>query len=152
MLLKTALVVDVNNLYFSVQDKFGNRRIQMSKYVESLEKLGHTLTYKIAFSRQKPAQARAFCTLLQETGFELFFGETQIYTAMALKVADVVPTIDSLVIGSNYEEAGRILHWAKNKGKLTKCYGVKLPPRFRQFSTCMEIEEDILDEAREEAK
>jgi len=147
LLLKTALILDVNNLYFGVQGKFGKRRLQMLEYARSLEKIGHILIHKIAYSRQKPEDAQSFLSILKNNGFECHFGNTQWNVAMALRAADVVPNVDCLVLGSAYHETGRILSWAKEKGKITKCYAVDIPAFFRQFAECIEIGEDVLSEA-----
>lgn len=146
-LLKTGLIVDFNNLYFSIQNKYGPKRLQMLEYVKFLEQLGHTLTYKIAFSPQQPDKAQGFITLLKSHGFEIYYGKQNYALDMGLRCADIVPNIDSLVIGSNTKETATILSWAKEKGKITKCFACNIPPFFKEFATCIEIPENLLNAA-----
>lgn len=144
-LLRTGLLVDINSLYVQIQGKFGKARIlQMSEYVKRLEDLGHTMTYKVAYSKQKSEDAPTFVSLLRGIGFETHFGNTPWNIAMALRAADIVPNVDCLVIGSHERETGRILSWAKEKGKLTCCFASGIPEFFNQFARCIEITEELL--------
>ena len=143
-LLKTGLILDVNNLYFAVQSKFGKRKLQITEYVRFLEKLGHTLVYKIAYSRQEADAVPGFVALLKNNGFETNFGNKHWGTAMALRAADIVPNVDCFVLGTNFPDASRILQWAKEKGKITKCFALSIPPFFKQFAECLEIPPEIL--------
>lgn len=127
--------------------KFGNRKLMLKEYTRALEKAGHTLTYKICYSRQEPKQVRPFLTMLQAQGFECYFGNVEWQVAMALRAADIVQNVDCFVLGSNNHETGRILAWAKEKGRLTKCFAVNILPFFAQFADCVEIREDVLSAA-----
>lgn len=119
----------------------------LKEYARQLEQAGHTLTYKIAYSRQEPKQVRPFLAMLQANGFECHFADTEWQIAMALRAADIVQNVDCFVLGSNNHETGRILHWAKEKGRLTKCFAVNIPPFFAQFAECVEVREDVLSAA-----
>jgi hypothetical protein len=144
--LRTGLLVDLNNLHQGVQDKFGNRRrLMILEYVRRLEAAGHLLTFKIAYSRQTVRQVGAFHTLLQTNGFETHFAQTHWNVSMALRVAEMVPSIECLVLGTANTEMGRVLEWARKQGKLTKCYAVNIPHHFKQFADCMEVEEGALN-------
>jgi uncharacterized LabA/DUF88 family protein len=147
VLYRTALLVDLNNLYHAVQDKFGQRKLMILDYARALQDAGHTLTYKIAYSRQEPKRVRSFLTMLEANGFECHFGDTKWEVAMALRAADVVPNVDCVVLGSNDYEMGRILKWSKEKGRLAKCFAVNIPTFFNQFAECVEIEEGVLSAA-----
>ena len=151
-LRKTGLIVDINNLYFAIQAKFGKRKLQIVDYVKWLEDRGHVLTYKIAYSRQRADEAPGFVSLLKANGFETHFSNTQWSVAMALRTADIVANIDCLVLGTNYQEAGRILAWAKERGKLTKCFAANIAPFFKQLCDCVEIPEEILSEVVDPTK
>jgi hypothetical protein len=151
-LLKTGLVLDLHNLYFALQGRYGKRKLQIGEYVKYLEKQGHTLTYKIAYGRQKPEDVSGFVDLLRNLGFEVNFGNQQWTTAMALRVADITPNIDCLVLGANFHDAGRMLAWAKERGKLTKCFASDIPPFFKQYAECIEIPPEILSEAVDTTK
>lgn len=143
-MLKTGLIIDIGNLYYSIRSKFGDKRLMVLDYCKHLEDQGHLLNYKIAYSHQKSNEALSFINLLRNNQFECHFGNTSWAIAMALRAADILPNIDCLVLGTNDPEYGRILGYAKDKGKIAKCLACDIPPFFRQFSQCTEITNDLL--------
>lgn len=149
MMLRTGLIVDANNLYFSIQSAFGNRLIRFEEYVKHLEALGHTLTYKVIYSKQKVDVAKNFIIALENQGFEIHFGNTKWDIPMTLRAADMVPNIDCLILGSNNLDAGKILYWAKERGKLVKCFAHNIHPALRQIGECIEITENLLSPPKE---
>lgn len=150
--LKTGLILDINNLYFAIQGKYGQRRLQITEYIKYLEDRNHLLTFKVAYSRQRMDNVPGFISLLKGCGFELHFGNQHWTTAIALRAADIVPNVDCLILGTNNPDSGRILTWAKEKGKLTKCFASNIPPFFKQFAECIEIPPEILSEAIKSTK
>lgn len=145
---KTGLIVDLNNLYFGVQNKFGAaRRVQMVEYVNHLKANGHEMIHKVAYTRQKPKDMIGFATMLRNEGWELHCGNTSWAIAMALRAADMMPQVEAFVLGTNFDEAGRILQWAKTQGKHTKCFAANIPKFFKQVAECVEIPESILEPA-----
>lgn len=144
-LLRTGLLVDLNNLHQGVLECYGNRRLMILEYVRLLESAGHILTYKIAYSRQTPRQVGPFMTLLKTNGFETHFAATLWNVSMALRVAEMVPSIDCLVLGTANSEMGKVLEWARKQGKLTKCFALNIPKHFKQFAECMEVPEGALN-------
>lgn len=146
-LLKTGLLVDINNLYYSLQRKFGKgRRLKMVEYTKHLESLGLTIVHKIAYGQQVSENTVSFVTMLRNEGWEVHFGNTSWAIAMALRAADIAPNLDCFVLGTNFDQAGRILEWMKGKGKLTKCFACDIPQFFRQIAECVEIQESLLSE------
>lgn len=143
--LKTGLIVDLNNLHQGVQERYGQRRLMILEYVRLLESAGHMLTFKIAYSRQAARQVGAFHTLLQTNGFETHFLQTHWNVSMALRVAEMIPSIDCLVLGTANTEMGRVLEWARKQGKLTKCFALNIPKHFKQFAECVEVPEEALN-------
>lgn len=142
---KSALILDLDNLYFAVQDKFGKRKILITEYVRVLEERGHILVHKIAYCRKAREKSADFMTMLSYNGFECHFGSPNWAVAMALRAADVVPNVDCLILGSNNPESGRILAWAKERGRMPKCFAVDIPPFFNQFAECVEVDESVLN-------
>jgi hypothetical protein len=142
-LLKTGLIVDFDNLYVALQSKY-EKLLLVEKYVKYLEDTGHTLIYKIGYSPQKPDLAMGFIQLLRAIGFDIYFGKELFGVDMALKAADIVPNIDCLILGSNAAGAATILSWAKNKGKITKCFASLIPSNFKEVGTCIEIPESMV--------
>jgi hypothetical protein len=152
VMLRTGLLLDVNNLHYAVQAKFGKRRLMVLEYAKALEEAGHTLTFKIAYNRQPANSCAAFMGMLEQNGFECVFGCQQAAVAIALKVADMVSHVDSLVIGSNFDEMGRVFRWAKDKGKITKCFAVNIPSAFKYVAECVEVHEGLLSAISKVAK
>lgn len=147
-LLKTGLLVDLNSLYFNVRSRYG-KKLRILDYTEYLESLGHTLIYKVAYSiiESKKQESPGFLALLKGNGFETHFGRTSWSIAMALRAADIVPNVDCLILGSSNPALGRILSWAKERGKLTKCVSANIPTFFNQFCECREVPREILTDA-----
>lgn len=144
-LLKTGLLIDINNLYYAIQHKFGKgRKLMVAEYVRFLENRGMTIVHKIAYNRQPAEQAVGFATMLRNEGWEVHFGSTSWAIAMALRAADIAPNVDAFVLGTNFEEAGRILGWMRNRGKITRCFACNIPDFFRELAECTEIPEAIL--------
>lgn len=143
-MLRTAVLLTIDNLYFSVRNKYRGRKLRIENYIQALEQAGHTVTYRFAYSKQREEDCATFVTVLQSQRFECHFGNTPWGIPMALRIADIVANVDSVVLGSNVPELGRILAWAKERGKLTKCFAVGVPAFFSQFAECVEVGEEIL--------
>ena len=149
MLLKTGLILDINNLYFATKAKYRGRKLLISNYVKKLEEQNHTLVYKIAYSKQRPENCQSFITMLTNIGFECYFDDINWSIAMALRTTEIVTNVDCFVLGSNNFEHGRLLAYAKDKGKITKCFALNVPPLFKRYAECLEIGEDLLSETVE---
>lgn len=150
--LRTALIVDVTNLYFEINQKYHNRRLRILDYTQMIEQQGHLLTFKIAYSRQSPSSAQNFAHLLNCHGFETHFGQNPWSIAMALRAAQILPHVDAFVLGSAEPEMLRLLKYARELGKITRCFAVNIPEGFDQFCQCNEVPESLLDEATKKAK
>jgi hypothetical protein len=145
-LLKTGLILDINNLYFAIQNRYGKRRLQIGEYLKYLESQGHTLTFKIAYSRQKLEDAPAFVEILRSLGFEIHFGSQHWGTAMVLRAVDITPYVDCVVLGTNFQDAFRVFKWVRDHGKLTKCFATNIPAMFKEIAECVEIPSEILSD------
>lgn len=146
--LKTGLIVDINNLYYAIQRKFGKgRKLMMLDYTKFLEELGMQLIHKVAYSRQPADSAVGFTTMLLNEGWEVHFGSTSFAIAMALRATEIAPSVGCFVLGTNFDEAGRILKWMKERGKITRCVACDIPEFFSKFSECTEITEALLSGA-----
>lgn len=150
-MLKAILLVDINNLFFETQGKFGEKaRIKHSEYVKKLE-AEYNLIAKVAFNRQAEARCGKFMYMLRCRGFETHTSCKQVMLPMALRLADLINQADAVVIGSNFEDCVYLMRWAKEKGKKVICYAAKVPKAFETDCTIMEVEKDVLDEALDAA-
>lgn len=150
--LRTALIVDVTNLYFEINQKYPNKRLRILDYAKLLEAQGHFLTFKIAYSRQAPGAAQNFAHLLNCHGFETHFGQNSWSIAIALRAAQILPNVDAFVLGTVEPEMIRLLKYARDLGKITRCFAVNIPIAFAQVSECIEIPESVLDDTAKKAK
>jgi hypothetical protein len=144
--MKTALLVDVHNLYIAINKKHPGKVLNYTALVKFLEDEKYDLFHKVAYGRQPEEKVRSFSTMLKKNGFEVNFGNTPHNIEMALKAADLIHTskVDTLILGTNYFEAGRILRYARDHGINAISLGIDLPDFFSGFATPVEIEEGFL--------
>ncbi len=148
--MKTALIIDSNNVYLEINKKFPGQVLSYTNLLESLESQEYNLLHKVAYGRQPEEKVRGFATMMKKNGFEIFFGNTPHNIQMALKVADLIHTakIECLILGTNYFEAGRILQYARSQGVQTKCLGVNIPEFFAGFCDVWEMDEAYFQEKK----
>lgn len=146
--MKTALIVDVNSLYFETQKKFGNYRVNYEKYLEELRAEGLILTHMYAFSDQVPKYAAGFKTVLKSLGFQVRFGTTSWNVEMALQLARVIDQVECFVLGSSRDELGRLFVYAKERGIVCKCNSVNVPWFFKDNANVKELDISSLDFVR----
>jgi hypothetical protein len=144
--MKTALLIDVHNLYLAINKKHPGKVLNYTALVKFLDDEEYDLFYKVAYGRQPEEKVRSFSTMLKKNGFEVNFGNTPHNIEMALKAADLIHTskVDTLILGTNYFEAGRILRYARDHGINAISLGVDLPDFFKSFSTLVDIAEGFL--------
>lgn len=141
------LLVDVNNLFRGIQRKFGQRKLRLVEYARALENAGHVLLHKIVFSHQTRGSCQRFVNLLEANGFECHFDLDAWTVPAALRTAEIMHEVDTVILGSTGHEVGRILYWAKQHGKRVICFGVDIPDYMVKFAECHEITEDFLSAA-----
>lgn len=145
--MRSSLVVDVHNLYCSAIRKFPGKVINYASLIAYLEIThGCEFFHRVAYGKQPIDKVRQFATMLQRNGFELHFGNTPHNVEMALKVAELVEGkyTDSIVLGTNYFEAGRLLKYAQSKGVYTTAFGFDLPQVFNQYAYCLEVSPEFM--------
>lgn len=150
-MIKTALIVDIDNLYFMTRQKHG-KTFHYQNYLAHLDKAGYRVTHKVAFGRQPRAQASEFATALERLGFEMRLGDTEWAIEMALTAARVIDEVECIVLGTSVPQAGRIFVYAKERGKVTVCMASSIPSFFRKLAQCIEIPKEILNEVAQKPK
>lgn len=142
---KAALVVDVRNMYTMVSRTYPNHVLMYADLVKRLEdQYNLRFVQKVAFIMNDPRKAKGFINLLKTLGFETHAAEVLWNVEMALRCAELIPTVDCLVLGTNYNEHGRILRYAKEKGKFTYCVGTNFPKDFRNVAELFTIDESLI--------
>lgn len=144
--MKTALLIDVHNLYLAINKKHPGKVLNYTALVKFLDNEQYDLFHKVAYGRQPEEKVRSFSTMLKKNGFEVCFGNTPHNIEMALKAADLIHTskVDTLILGTNYFEAGRILRYARDHGINAISLGVDLPDFFKSFSTLVDLADGFL--------
>ncbi len=153
--MKTALIVDISNLFYAINAAHEGRRLQLLEYAKHLESLGHDLAFKIAYSRQSPNSAQSFTHMLNCNGFETHFGTGPWIVPMAIRATEVIHDVDCLILGSNDEQLCPLLAHARKTGKKTKCFAVTIPAGIKKHAECIEVPESLMavvNEARPKAK
>lgn len=148
--MKTAIICDVHNLYIAINKKYPGKVLNYTSLVQFLVQQEYELFRKIAYGRQPEEKVRSFSTMLKKNGFEVQFGNTPHNIEMALAAADLIHTskIDTLIVGTNYFEAGRILRYARDHGVNAISMGVDIPDFFKSFSTIWELETEYFQDRK----
>lgn len=142
--MKTALIVDVSNLYFAINLAHEGKRLMLLDYTKSLEEQGHNLAFKIAYSRQSAVGAQNFTHMLNCHGFETHFGKGPWLVPIVLRTTELLRDIDCLVIGSNDEQLYSLFDYARKAGKKTKCFAVTIPTDMKKHAECFEVPESMM--------
>jgi DNA-binding LacI/PurR family transcriptional regulator len=148
--MKTAILCDVHNLYIAINKKYPGKVLNYTALINFLVAQEYDLFHKVAYGRQPEDKVRSFSTMLKKNGFEVQFGNTPHNIEMSLKAANLIHTskIDTLIVGTNYFEAGRILRYAKDHGINAIAMGCELPSFFESFSTMWELEPEFLQDRK----
>ncbi len=101
-MLRTALVVDNTNLYYSLRHAFGPRKLIYERYLKAIPDC-HTLLFKVLYASQDSVPD--FETSLQRQGFETHFASVDWTVPMTLRIADIIDKVDCIIIGSNNDNA-----------------------------------------------
>lgn len=146
--MRSALIIDVHNLYQGSLKKFPGKVINYGELVTFFEGQGNDLFHKIAYGKQPVEKCRQFATMLQRNGFELYLGSTPHNIDMTLRVTQLVEdrALDHLILGTNYFEAGKILKFARSKGIYTTVFGFDLPSVFKDHAYMLELTPEFLQD------
>lgn len=145
-MIRTGLILDISNLYFSINDTYPNKRLLITEYTKALEAAGHNLVFRIAYSRQSQNSAQSFMHMLNCHAFETHFGTGPWTVPMALRLTEIIGQIDALVIGSSDEVILPMFQYARKHGKATKCFAVNIPMGMKKLAECIEVPGSLLQE------
>ena len=145
-IMRTALIVDVHNLYKGCLKKFPGYSINYEALTKEHADLGASLFQKIAYGRQSEDKAETFAKALRKVGFEVRFGGGPYNIDMALTCFRLIEhrAIEQLVIGSTYFETVKIHEFARSRGIYTTVVGVEIPEAFNRVAEPREIDLDVL--------
>lgn len=129
--MKRILVcVDISNLYYCIGKKFEGRRLDYSKYVNSINDLGE-IQKMIAYGAQMGKEASAFIGCLRRLGFETKYKEPKVFhsgahtrrkadwdVGIAMDIVNAVEmkSVDMVVLGTADGDLAPCADWAKSRG------------------------------------
>lgn len=144
--MRSALIIDVHNLYIGTQRNFPGRSINYAEVVGHFDRFGNNLFFKIAYGRQPEEKVPGFAKALRKLGFDLRFGVSPYAIDLALTVAGMVhrQSIDHLVIGSVAAEVLPLFQYARQYGVYTTILGYDIPNYFNEFGSGFSIPPEFL--------
>lgn len=146
--MRTALIVDVNNLYHWGHRKFPGKVINYPKLTAHIADRGDALFTKTAYGRQAEDKVPEFAGLMRGLGYDLSFGGRPYNVEIALQVAEMISRgwLEHLILGSTLVESWAILKYARNNGVYTTCLGFDPPANFKKVAEVFDIPDEFLME------
>ncbi len=149
--MSTILLLDVENLYRSIDRKFAGRRLDYEKYLLFLtQKFGGPINVRVAYGSQKPRDAKGFISLLKVLGFSTkFMDDTDWNVSIALAAIELSNLGDLIILGSNHKNLGPLVSTLQTKGVQTFVCGCTIHATLRGLSEFHEIDEGLLIERKD---
>jgi uncharacterized LabA/DUF88 family protein len=151
-IMRTALIVDVHNLYMTCSKKYPGKVVDYSVLSGEFVALGSSMFFKTAYGRQSEDKVETFAKALRRIGFDVRFGGGPYNIEMALQCAELVRnrSIDHLILGTSYFETIKILEYARSYGIYTSVCGFNVPEAFQRVADIRELDADHLQEKTDE--
>lgn len=145
--MRSALIVDVHNLYLGIQNKYPGRSLDYAELIKDHEcQTGSRFLFKIAYGRQAEGRVDAFAKVLRNLGFDIRFGGAPYAIDLAVTVAEMIErrAIDQLVLGSVALETIPLLQYVRNHGVFTTIAGFNVPARFGNYGYVHDLDEQFI--------
>lgn len=127
-MIRTALLVDVHNLYTSSLKKHPGKIVNYEALLQFVNDTGNYPVRKYAYGKQTLAKAGRFGALLQRLGFELTFGPEPHVVQMTLQGVNAVSwKYDHLILGTNNPEFSWLAQYALDRGTMVSVLGFDVP-------------------------
>lgn len=142
--MKTALLVDVESLYFNLNVQY-NLRLDYSMYLKYIEEKGHAVDIKFAFGVQDPVHVSGFVYTLKELGFiTKFERRPNIILDYALTCVNMIESVDTFILGTSNTQFDLLLSWLESRGKKVHLISSRVPKELFKFAACSEIPRRIM--------
>ena len=156
---RIGMFVDVSNLYYCVNKKFGKRKLDYRKYMQFVEDLGQ-IQKAIAYGAQMSNQARGFILCLKEIGFETKYKTPKTYhgegtdikrkadwdVGIAMDMVNMIDRFDMIVLGSGDGDMLPVVEWATRQGVDVVILACTISRDLKDHATtCIEIPESLLE-------
>lgn len=145
MITMSVLLIDVENIYRSVGNRF-NGRLDYDKYAKFLEtRFNAPVPVRYAYGSQKPADARGFVSLLKNLGFITKFSQGVNWNVpIALTAMSLADKGSLIILGSNHKDLAPLIEALQAKGARTFVCACNIHASLRQMSEYHEVTEDLL--------
>ena len=156
-----ALFCDVSNLYYCINKKFPNRKLDYEKYLKFNED-ENILWRAIAYGLQLNKEANSFINCLKHFGYEPKYKKPRKYTdpeteqiklkriswnvGIALDVVRYHEKLDIVVLGSSDPELVDLIVWVKDQGIKCKVVSCGISKELKDVADeWIEITEEFLE-------
>jgi uncharacterized LabA/DUF88 family protein len=151
---RVLIIVDVSNLYYSVNARFNGQRLDYAKLAEEARNYGE-IYRAIAYGAAIGDEADKFKGVLRKFGFEPKYKEPKIFAdvrkadwdvGMAMDIVKYADSVDVVVLCTGDGDLAPCLEWLENRGKITVVIGCGIS--FELINVChywKEISEEYLD-------
>lgn len=150
--MRTAVFVDVSNIYYCINKKFPGRKLDYEKYLDTVTS-GHELVRASAYGSQVNEEAHGFITCLKKIGYQPTFKSVGQSTrrinwdaAIAVDIIKLIDRVDRVVIGSASPDILPIVNWLKERGIVVEIVACGVNKELKQAATSwVDLEEDSLE-------
>jgi len=156
-LKRTAVLVDISNLYYCVSNTFKGRKLDYDKYLKFVETMG-SIDVRIAYGAQLNNQADNFIKYLKHLGFETKYKTPKIFqnqkglkvkadndVDMAIDMVRLAGTVDMMLLGSADGDMLPAVKYVLEHDTEVVVLASKISSELRPTATkCIEIFEGLL--------
>lgn len=160
---KIGVFIDVSNIYYCVNKKFKNRKLDYSKYMEYIKSLGEIVVAN-AYGAQVKNQAASFLYCLEKVGIVPVYSTPKSFTdngnitkkadydvKITVDIIEAAPSLDIIILGS---ADGDFVPLIKSLSDCKKVivFACKISGDIQDIEniTCIEIPESFLEERKHE--
>jgi uncharacterized LabA/DUF88 family protein len=160
------IFVDVCNLYYCLQKKYKNRKLDYGKYLEFLQTLGKTV-HAIAYGAHVNNEAKPFIIKLKKLGYvpkfktpkkirtdtgEIFH-KADWDVGMVVDIVDLLDDLDVVVLGTADGDLAPLVEWVKRHNKTVVIFGCRISSDLKACAdVCIEIPASLLETRNETVK
>lgn len=149
--MRTAVFVDVSNIYYCINKKFPGRKLDYEKYIERVA--GSELVKAYAYGSQVNEEAHGFITCLKKIGYTPVFKSIGQSTrrinwdaAMAVDIFKLVDRVERVVIGTASPDILPIVNWLKDRGIVVEIVACGINKELKAAANSWtDLEEDALE-------
>ncbi len=154
---KVGVFVDISDLYYKLQRRFGVGKINYALLIESI-KQNNSVEFAVAYGCQQNSEATPFIHYLRSLGFitkykrpyTLKIGDRDIKrcnwsTGLAVDVLTNLPRYDEVYICSSNPDLLPLLKYLKTADIPVTLYGCNIPPILTEKVNAIEITQELLE-------